>query len=65
MSAYPAGTAAAEGLATCHVCCKLAPVSLKFIRGRKGKVTGLELEQFGLEHRAKRVIDYEPIPHRR
>jgi len=28
MSAFPAGTAAAEGLACCHVCCKLAPVSL-------------------------------------
>ena len=28
MTIYPAGTAAAEGLACCHVCCKLAPVSL-------------------------------------
>ena len=25
---YPAGTAAAEGLATCHTCCKVAPESL-------------------------------------
>ena len=28
MSVYPSGTAAAEGLASCHVCCKLAPASL-------------------------------------
>lgn len=28
MMAFPAGTAAAEGLACCHVCCKLAPESL-------------------------------------
>jgi len=28
MSGFPAGTAAAEGLATCHVCFKVAPESL-------------------------------------
>jgi paraquat-inducible protein A len=28
MMAFPAGSAAAEGLACCHVCCKLAPESL-------------------------------------
>lgn len=28
MTAFPAGTAAAEGLACCHVCCKLAPEAL-------------------------------------
>ena len=27
VSTYPTGTAAAEGLACCHVCCKLAPAS--------------------------------------
>ncbi len=28
MSGFPAGTAAAEGLACCHVCLKLAPAAL-------------------------------------
>jgi paraquat-inducible protein A len=28
VSTFPAGTAAAEGLACCHICCKLAPASL-------------------------------------
>jgi paraquat-inducible protein A len=28
MSAYPTGTAAAEGLASCHVCAKLSPTSM-------------------------------------
>ena len=28
ISAFPTGTAAAEGLACCHICCKLAPASL-------------------------------------
>jgi paraquat-inducible protein A len=28
MSAYPVGTAAAEGLASCHICAKLSPASL-------------------------------------
>ena len=28
MTAFPSGTAAAEDLACCHVCCRLAPHSL-------------------------------------